>query len=93
DIYGAVDRLVIRKSEICILDYKTHEAVQYEEAVAIADTFYSQMHLYATGIRKLWPTDKLRVLLLFTALPTIVDISTAIESEKGCTTALSDTPS
>jgi ATP-dependent helicase/nuclease subunit A len=89
NVYGAVDRLVIRKNEICILDYKTHKAVQYDEIVAITDTFYSQMHLYATGIRKLWPTHKLRVLLLFTALPTIVDISTAIESEKGCPTASS----
>ncbi|MCZ6733540.1 MAG: hypothetical protein O7B27_13525 [Gammaproteobacteria bacterium] len=51
------------------------------------------MHLYATGIRKLWPTHKLLVLLLFTTFPTIVDISTAIEIEKGCTTALSNTPS
>lgn len=93
NVYGAVDRLVIRRNEICILDYKTHEDVRYKEAVAIADTFYSQMHLYATGIRKLWPTHELRVLLLFTALPTIVDISTAIKGEKDCMTALSDTPS
>ncbi len=78
NVYGAVDRLVIRKNEICILDYKTHD-VRYEEAVAIADTFYGQMHLYAAGIRKLWPTHKLRVLLLFTALPAIVDVTSAIE--------------
>ena len=79
NVYGAVDRLVVRKNEICILDYKTHEDVRYEEAVAIADTFYGQMHRYATGIRKLWPTHKLRVLLLFTALPAIVDVTSAVE--------------
>lgn len=79
NVYGTIDRLVIRRNEICILDYKTHEVDRYEEAVALADTFYSQLHLYATGARKLWPTHNLRVLLLFTALPAIVDVTSAVE--------------
>lgn len=66
-IYGVIDRLIARRGEIVLLDYKTHAHATRENVALLAQTFAPQMRLYVDGVRRLWPGKPVRALLLFTA--------------------------
>jgi ATP-dependent helicase/nuclease subunit A len=67
DVYGVIDRLVIREEEIVLIDYKTHARATRENIARLAEDFREQMRQYGEGARRLWPGKKLRLVLLFTA--------------------------
>jgi ATP-dependent helicase/nuclease subunit A len=67
DVYGVIDRLVIREEEIVLIDYKTHVRATRENIAQQAEDFREQMRQYGEGARRLWPGKKLRLVLLFTA--------------------------
>jgi ATP-dependent helicase/nuclease subunit A len=67
DVYGVIDRLVIRGEEIVLIDYKTHAHAVRENIAQLAEDFREQMRQYGEGARRLWPRKKLRLVLLFTA--------------------------
>ena len=75
DVYGVIDRLIIRENEIVLIDYKTHARATTENMEQLAEGFREQMQMYAEGVRRLWPEKKLRTLLFFTACGGIVDLS------------------
>jgi len=76
DVYGVIDRLIIREDEIVLIDYKTHARATKENIAQLAQDFREQMRQYGEGARRLWPGRKLRLLLLFTACGGVVELST-----------------
>ncbi len=74
DIYGVIDRLVIREQEVILIDYKTHAHATAENIVLLARDYTEQMRQYGAGAHYLWPQKQLRLLLLFTACCGIVEI-------------------
>lgn len=67
DVYGIVDRVVIRDDEIAVLDYKTHTGVDSDNVLLHAARHRDQLALYKTGVAELWPTRRVRAWLIFTA--------------------------
>jgi ATP-dependent helicase/nuclease subunit A len=74
DVYGIVDRLVIGKDRMILIDYKTHRRATTGNIRALAEEFMGQMRQYAAGASRLWPNKKLRAVLLFTTCRGIVEI-------------------
>ncbi|MBI3546956.1 MAG: UvrD-helicase domain-containing protein [Gammaproteobacteria bacterium] len=66
DIYGVVDRLIIRETEIILIDYKTHAHATPQNIRQLAPDFFPQIRQYALGVQQLWPQKKIRLILLFT---------------------------
>lgn len=78
DVYGIIDRLVIARNALVLVDYKTHPQATPTNASGIAQAYTRQMQLYGEGARRLWPEKPLRLLLLFTACRTLVEVSPAV---------------
>ncbi len=74
NVYGVIDRLVLRKEEIVVVDYKTHGHATQENITQLAEDFREQMLQYGEGVRRLWPGKKLRLLLFFTACGGVVEL-------------------
>lgn len=74
DVYGIIDRLVIARNELVLVDYKTHPQATHTNATELAQAYARQMRLYGEGARRLWPEKHLRLLLLFTACRTLIEI-------------------
>jgi ATP-dependent exoDNAse (exonuclease V) beta subunit len=66
-VYGIIDRLVINKDEVIVVDYKTHQSATDKNVYNLAEKYRTQMDYYLEGVRQLWPDLKARGLLLFTA--------------------------
>jgi ATP-dependent exoDNAse (exonuclease V) beta subunit len=62
---GIVDRLMLGKEHMILIDYKTHRRAAAGNVQALAEEFTGQMRQYAAGASRLWPNKKLRVVLLF----------------------------
>ncbi|GAB4509872.1 MAG: double-strand break repair helicase AddA [Sulfuricaulis sp.] len=74
DVYGIIDRLIIREDEVVLIDYKTHAHATKENMAQLAQDFQEQMRQYGEAARRLWPHKKLRLLLLFTACGGAVEL-------------------
>ncbi|MFQ6021211.1 MAG: UvrD-helicase domain-containing protein [Acidiferrobacterales bacterium] len=77
-VYGLIDRLVIYNNEIAVIDYKTHTEAVCENIEQLAHQFEEQMRLYAAGIKKVYPSKELNVLLLFTSPRAVVNVTEAV---------------
>jgi len=73
EIYGIIDRVIIRDNEIVIVDYKTHR-VNPSEQHALTLHFSQQLRWYAGAVQRLWPGMPVRALLLFTANREVVEV-------------------
>ncbi len=65
-VYGIIDRLVISKKCIWLVDYKTHHIENATELDVLAERYQSQLNYYRIGIQRLWPTLPIEAGLLFT---------------------------
>ncbi len=74
DVYGVVDRLIIRENEIVLIDYKTNARATLENMQQLAQDFFPQIRQYGVGAQQLWPRKKIRLLLLFTACRGILEV-------------------
>jgi ATP-dependent helicase/nuclease subunit A len=74
-VFGMIDRLIQRDGELVLIDYKTHARMSTQRIERLANNFARQLRAYVTGVRRLWPGVRIRALLLFTAVPTVVDMS------------------
>ncbi|MCW8899815.1 MAG: UvrD-helicase domain-containing protein [Gammaproteobacteria bacterium] len=68
NVYGIIDRLIIKDNNVTIIDYKTHPYVTKENIETIAQTYSNQMQLYQNGVQLLWPDYNVKSTLLFTAI-------------------------
>ncbi|QXX74896.1 double-strand break repair helicase AddA [Methylovirgula sp. HY1] len=71
EVSGQVDRIVETATDVIIADYKTGTV---PEAGVIPPTYVTQMALYRATLAPLWPGKKLRMLLIFTAGPKVVEL-------------------
>lgn len=74
EVSGQVDRIVEMESEVIIADYKTGPV---HEVGKIPPAYLTQMALYRATLAPLWPAKKLRMLLIFTAGPKVVELEAA----------------
>lgn len=68
NVYGIIDRLIIKDNNVTIIDYKTHPYVTKDNIENVAQTYTKQMHLYQNGVQLLWPEYNVTSTLLFTAI-------------------------
>jgi ATP-dependent helicase/nuclease subunit A len=71
EVSGQVDRIVETENEIIIADFKTGAA--HKEGT-IPAAFLTQMALYRATLAPLWPNKRLRMLLIFTSGPNVVEL-------------------
>jgi len=65
-VYGIVDRLIIKDSEILLIDYKSHYCDEQSNLQQMAESFMAQLKLYKEGVSKIWPEHTIKTGILFT---------------------------
>lgn len=73
-IHGIIDRVVLREDAVWLIDYKTRPLAGQAIAEA-AEAHRAQLTLYARGAARLWPGRRLRLGVVFTALPAWVELT------------------
>jgi len=73
-IYGIIDRVVIHKDAVLVIDYKTRRAAHDKQLSTLAGDYREQMRLYARGAALIWPEHTIRACLLFTHSGTLVTL-------------------
>ncbi len=73
-VYGIIDRVVITKNEVFVIDYKTHRLTKPEQINELVEHYRSQVDLYCQGAQLLWPEKTVRGFLLLTHKPQLVPI-------------------
>ena len=68
NVYGIIDRLIIKDNNVTIIDYKTHPYISKENIQNIAQAYSNQMQLYKKGVQLLWPDYNVTSVLIFTAI-------------------------
>jgi ATP-dependent helicase/nuclease subunit A len=74
-VFGQIDRLVVTPTEVLIVDYKTNHAPPQTPAGA-PEGYIRQLGLYRAVLQKLYPQQPVRVALLWTETPDLMEIST-----------------
>jgi ATP-dependent helicase/nuclease subunit A len=64
-ITGVVDRLLISRHQLTLIDYKT-DRVKTDEIPAFVSRYTPQLRRYADGLRRLWPNRRIAAVLLLT---------------------------
>jgi ATP-dependent helicase/nuclease subunit A len=65
-VYGIIDRMVVSKDTVHVVDYKTHQHAEQANLPGLVEQYRSQMALYAKAVQKLWPGYRIQACLLFT---------------------------
>lgn len=66
NIHGIIDRMIVSKEDIYLIDYKTHTNTSESAQQELVQRYQNQMSLYYHGISRLWPDKKLIPQILFT---------------------------
>ena len=81
-VHGIIDRLVVTDMEAIIIDYKTHSInpdsdpnLVQNHLTLLADQYRSQLMLYQQGVQLLYPKLNTRAFIIFTSVPTSLEIS------------------
>jgi ATP-dependent helicase/nuclease subunit A len=72
-IAGAVDRLLVEKDRISVIDFKTGRVPDSDAAIPAAHR--AQMQAYAAALTVIFPGHAIRSLLLYTGGPALFEIS------------------
>ena len=73
-IYGIIDRLVLGRNAVQVIDYKTHLATTPATISRLAGHYQEQIQHYARGAALLWPGYRVESFLLFTACNQLVKV-------------------
>jgi len=76
-INGKIDRLVVSKTEILVLDFKTNRPAP-TEAKHVPAQYLAQMASYRALLQQIWPQRQIRCALLWTDGPNLMEISDAM---------------
>jgi ATP-dependent helicase/nuclease subunit A len=71
DVLGQVDRIAETDNEVLIADFKSG---QPRDADGTPEAYLTQMALYRAALAPLWPQKRLRMLLIWTYGPKIVEL-------------------
>ena len=83
-VSGQIDRLVVTKNEVLIVDFKTNQAPPATAAAAPA-AYVRQLALYRAVLRQLYPERPVRAALLWTEAIDLMEISaSALDAELPC---------
>lgn len=74
-IYGIIDRVVLLKNAVWIIDYKTQTGIEESVLPEFIRHYEPQLRYYAEGVRKLWPGLTVNAGLLLTSSARLVPIS------------------
>jgi ATP-dependent helicase/nuclease subunit A len=77
-VHGVIDRLVVHPAGLTLIDYKTRRDVAPDRLDLVAAAHREQLRLYRNGVRRLWPQQPVRVLLLFTAIAQVYDCTESL---------------
>ncbi|MEJ0051334.1 MAG: double-strand break repair helicase AddA [Methylovirgula sp.] len=72
EILGQIDRIAESEAEVIVADYKTGTPLAAE---ATPENYLTQMALYRAVLAPLWPGKRLRMLMIWTEGPAIVELS------------------
>jgi len=73
-LYGVIDRLVVCKERIFIVDYKTTKVGTNASQEEMNADFSPQMSIYYHGVRRLWPEKSAFAKVLFTYQQSSMDV-------------------
>lgn len=73
-MHGVIDRLVLAKDDVWLIDYKTRPADDNRNPRELAQYYRPQLRYYAEGLRKIWPGKNLRTAVLLTGSQTLLEI-------------------
>jgi ATP-dependent helicase/nuclease subunit A len=73
-VYGIIDRLIEYEQEALIIDYKSHRHASPDSAQRLAQDYANQLHLYAEGVRRIWPQKTVKTGVLFTACNELISL-------------------
>jgi ATP-dependent helicase/nuclease subunit A len=76
-VAGQIDRLVVLRDEVLIVDYKTLRPPPASEA-EVPEAYLRQLALYAAAVAKIWPDRPVRAALLWTDGPRLMGIGPAL---------------
>lgn len=65
-VYGVIDRLVETKDAVYIVDYKSHQHVNADNATELAEHYRPQMEYYRQGVQQILPHKPIRIGIVFT---------------------------
>ncbi len=72
-LQGQIDRLVVRDSEILIIDYKSNRPSP-RELSGVAEAYQAQLAAYRIALREIYPKHRLKAALLWTDGPYLMEI-------------------
>jgi ATP-dependent helicase/nuclease subunit A len=75
DVVGQIDRIAESATEVLIADFKTGEP---QELDATPQAYLVQMALYRAALAPLWPQKRLRMMLIWTYGPKIVELTDVV---------------
>ncbi|HEY3487264.1 MAG TPA: 3'-5' exonuclease, partial [Gammaproteobacteria bacterium] len=64
--YGIIDRAVVCKGEVWVIDYKTQTADSEQAVIELLQQFDAQLRYYVLGLQKIWPDKIIRPAVLLT---------------------------
>lgn len=73
-VHGVIDRVVLRKEEVWLIDYKTRPADDNRSPQELALYYRPQLSYYAAGLRKIWPGKNLRAAVLLTGSQRLLEL-------------------
>jgi ATP-dependent helicase/nuclease subunit A len=73
-VSGQIDRLIVTDEEVLILDYKT-DARPPENPETIDPSYLHQLAGYRAAIRLVFPDKKVRAALLWTEIPSLMEVA------------------
>lgn len=72
-VHGQIDRLIIKPDEIILVDYKTNLYAP-KSVDGIAAEYLAQLGLYRLLLKKIYPDQKIRTLLIWVSNASIMDV-------------------
>jgi len=72
-LQGQIDRLIVRKDEILIIDYKSNRPSP-RKLEEVAEAYQAQLAAYRIALREIYPSHKLKSALLWTDGPYLMEI-------------------
>jgi len=73
-LYGLIDRLIVSDTEVIAIDYKSNRAVPSSADVTPIGVM-RQMGAYRNALREIYPTHRIRTILLWTKTCTVTELS------------------
>ena len=74
EVRGAIDRLAVTPDAVLVADFKTGRPDFEADDAAVPERYRDQLALYRQVLAPLWPDRPVRMLLVWTAVPRVVEL-------------------